>query len=55
MSNDAQGLAKQGKNFISQKKGESDAAFQKRKKAFLIAMRKQQKRMKSSARGSDYK
>lgn len=55
MTNDAQGLAEEGKNFISQRKGESDAAFKKRKKAFLIAMRKRQSKMKSGARGSDYK
>jgi|OM-RGC.v1.037841498 hypothetical protein len=47
--------AVEGVNFIRQRKGESDAEFKKRQKAFRIAMRKRKAKMASGARGSDYK
>ena len=47
--------AVEGVNFIRQRKGESDAEFNKRKKAFRIARRKRKKAITSGARGSDDK
>jgi len=52
-SSGAQGLAIEGDNFVKKRKGESEAQFAIRKKAFIIAARKRHREMVKSARNED--
>tara|TARA_B110000503_G_scaffold23373_1_gene36506 strand:- start:20107 stop:20331 length:225 start_codon:yes stop_codon:yes gene_type:complete len=48
-----QSLAVEGDNFVKKRKGETEAQFASRKRAFIIAARKRRNEMEKSARSAD--